>query len=121
MWKPLISFSIILAGLAGWLRFETTTDLKHERQALIDSATNLGLAQKYQKEVQDKNEEHVTTTASTSDAADTQEAEEASKRTEKGEKENSAENKNTAIRHLWFLVLSGMGVYPAFREKPSIY
>ena len=96
MWKPIISFSIVIAGIAGWLRFETTTDLKHERQALIDSATNLDLAKGYQKDVQDKNNVHVETTASTSDAADTQEAEEASKRKEKGEKENTKSGLETA-------------------------
>ncbi len=89
MWKSLITISIIFGILAGWLRYETTTDLKYERAALIDSANNLELTEKYQNEVQVKNEEHVATTASTFEAADTQEAEEASKRTEKGEKESS--------------------------------
>jgi len=86
MWKSLITISIIFGILAGWLRYQTTTDLKHERAALIDSTNNLGLAKSYQKEVQDKNEEHVETTASTTDEADTQETEEASKVKEKGEK-----------------------------------
>jgi len=86
MWKSLITISIIFGILAGWLRYQTTTDLKHERTALIDSTNNLGLAKSYQKEVQDKNEEHVETTASTTDEADTQETEEASKVKEKGEK-----------------------------------
>ena len=86
MWKSLITISIVFGILAGWLRYQTTTDLKHERAALIDSTNNLDLAKKYQKEVQDKNEEHVETTASTTDEADTQETEEASKVKEKGEK-----------------------------------
>ena len=86
MWKSLITISIIFGILAGWLRYQTTTDLKHERASLIDSTNNLGLAKSYQKEVQDKNEEHVETTASTTDEADTQETEEASKVKEKGEK-----------------------------------
>ena len=96
MWKTLITVSIIFGILAGYLRYQTSTDLKHERQALTDSKNNLGLAQKYQKEVQDKDKEHVTTTASTSDAADTQVAEEASKRKEKGEKESSKTGLETA-------------------------
>ena len=86
MWKSLITISIVFGILAGWLRYQTTTDLKHERAALIDSTNNLDLAKKYQKEVQDKNEEHVETTASTTDEAVTQETEEASKVKEKGEK-----------------------------------
>ena len=96
MWKTLITVSIIFGILAGYLRYQTSTDLKHERQALTDSTNNLGLAQEYQKEVQDKNKDHVATTASTSDAADTQEAEEASKRKEKGEKESSKAGLETA-------------------------
>lgn len=96
MWKTLITVSIIFGILAGYLRYQTSTDLKHERQALTDSTNNLGLAQEYQKEVQDKDKEHVETTASTSDAADTQEAEEASKRKEKGEKESSKAGLETA-------------------------
>ena len=67
MWKTLITVSIIFGILAGWLRYQTSTDLKHERQARADSIINLDLAQKYQKEVQDKNKDHVATTASTSD------------------------------------------------------
>jgi|TARA_B110000116_G_scaffold158328_1_gene136958 hypothetical protein len=86
MWKSLITISIIFGILAGWLRYQTTTDLKYERASLIDSTNNLELAKSYQKEVQDKNEEHVETTASTTDEADTQETEEASKVKEKGEK-----------------------------------
>jgi len=96
MWKTLITVSIIFGILAGYLRYQTSTDLKHERQALTDSTNNLGLAQEYQKEVQDKNKDHVATTASTSDAADTQVAEEASKRKEKGEKESSKAGLETA-------------------------
>tara|TARA_B110001454_G_scaffold204910_1_gene214081 strand:+ start:252 stop:1196 length:945 start_codon:yes stop_codon:yes gene_type:complete len=86
MWKSLITISIVFGILAGWLRYQTTTDLKYERASLIDSTNNLDLAKKYQKEVQDKNEEHVETTASTTDEAVTQETEEASKVKEKGEK-----------------------------------
>jgi len=86
MWKSLITISIVFGILAGWLRYQTTTDLKHERAALIDSKNNLDLAKQYQTDVQDKNKEHVEITASTSDAADTQETEEASKVKEKGEK-----------------------------------
>jgi hypothetical protein len=86
MWKSLITISIVFGILAGWLRLQTTTDLKHERAALIDSKNNLDLAKQYQTDVQDKNKEHVEITASTSDAADTQETEEASKVKEKGEK-----------------------------------
>ena len=48
MWKSLITVSIIFGILAGWLRYQTTTDLKHERTALIDSDNNLDLAKKYQ-------------------------------------------------------------------------
>lgn len=96
MWKTLITVSIIFGILAGYLRYQTSTDLKHERQARADSINNLGLAQEYQIEVQDKNKDHVATTASTSDAADTQEAEEASKRKEKGEKESSKTGLETA-------------------------
>ncbi len=96
MWKPLITASIIFGILAGYLRFQTTTDLEHERLALIDSTNNLDLAQKYQKEVQDKDKEHVETTATTNDEADTQEAEEASKRKEKGEKESNKAGLETA-------------------------
>ncbi|MDP6859710.1 MAG: hypothetical protein QF426_07805 [Verrucomicrobiales bacterium] len=96
MWKSLITVSIIFGLLAGYLRYQTSTDLKFERVARADSITNLDLAQKYQKEVQDKDKEHVTTTASTSDEADTQEAEEASKRKEKGEKESNKAGLETA-------------------------
>ena len=96
MWKTLITVSIIFGILAGWLRYQTSTDLKHERQARADSIINLDLAQKYQKEVQDKNKDHVATTASTSDEADTQQTEEASKRKEKGEKESNKAGLETA-------------------------
>ncbi|HIG83655.1 MAG TPA: hypothetical protein EYG40_10170 [Verrucomicrobia bacterium] len=86
MWKSLITISIVFGILAGWLRYETTTDLKNERAALIDSNNNLDLAKQYQTDVQNKNKEHVEITTTTSDAADTQETEEASKVKEKGEK-----------------------------------
>ena len=96
MWKSLITISIIFGILAGWLRYQTTTDLKHERTALIDSANNLDLAKKYQKYVEDKNEEHIGKTTQTSDAADTQVAEEASKGKEKSDKESSKAGLETA-------------------------
>ena len=79
MWKSLITISIIFGILAGWLRYQTTTDLKHERTAFKDSTNNLNLANKYLTEVEAKNEEHIGKTTQTSDDADTQEAEEASK------------------------------------------
>ena len=96
MWKSLITVSIIFGILAGWLRYQTTTDLKHERTALIDSDNNLDLAKKYQKDVEDKNEEHIGKTTQTSDDADTQEAEEASKVKEKSDKESSKAGLETA-------------------------
>ncbi|MEC8906306.1 MAG: hypothetical protein VX407_04125 [Verrucomicrobiota bacterium] len=89
MWKSLISISIIFVIVAGYLRYQTTTDLKHERIALTHSEGNLAKAQDHKKAVEDKNAEHVTITTDTTDQAVTQEAEEASKRKEKGEKESS--------------------------------
>ena len=79
MWKSLITISIIFGIIAGYLRYQTTTDLKHERIALTHSQGNLDKAQAYKKAVEDKNAEHVTITGETTDQAVTQEAEEAAK------------------------------------------